>query len=705
MSRKKTAFGIFQDGLTVKIAELSLNAGLYRVEKLQKMALSKPLKTLSFDFIPEEPAQDISFSDFDGFSEDFDAIQPLDFELDTIPVKRAEKKSEKPTNKKAKGERSSFEEIRSIFNDFSLSSGLIGVSANDGNLTFHQLSFGPQSKIESRIKNEVLPEISGMEGIPAYDWFYNADGSFTVFVHHGEYTLFNALRAHFKAIRRKSFFSIIDINEVSLINLVRTYYDFKEDEYTLLLYIGSAYKVGIVLKGKEHYKTFNIAVNDTDPQKLRAAVYSKITLEQDTGSIPFTKNILLAGDYVGEEDLAYFNENALLEETFTKLELPTDLTVAENVEEDAESYVIPISLAYKCLHTKNNALLATNLLPKDIIESQKPFKLAWHGVLLFVLLFVTAYLYTVLFLKENHLIKDYNTKLSLIGEEAKIAKVIQTEFDEQKNYYESLLKMQEEISGIVGSKNQWSYILKSVPEFLQSHPLSWLGNVEANEKKITLIGYVTKASGVNGLAQLMPGAIINRFEYVPRDKNDIWRFTMDFSYFAYDDFQKIRENKYYLLPSEKEIAESGKIRETARRSKQRKAVVDEHGQGKISENNSGYLKLAKSKLEAGDYDQAIDLLNDLKKGYPDDGGIAEADYYLGLCYFKKNEFPKAEALFEETVARKNNFTPSAYLMLGETLSKSGNSSGARFFWEELTKIYPAAPEAKTAQSKLAQLGE
>ena len=57
------------------------------------------------------------------------------------------------------------------------------------------------------------------------------------------------------ASKKKYFFGAIDPNEVLLMNLVRNNYDFSDDEYVLILYIGVDFKVGIVMQGKNHIKS------------------------------------------------------------------------------------------------------------------------------------------------------------------------------------------------------------------------------------------------------------------------------------------------------------------------------------------------------------------------------------------------------------------------------------------------------------------
>ena len=57
-------------------------------------------------------------------------------------------------------------------------------------------------------------------------------------------------------------------------------------------------------------------------------------------------------------------------------------------------FAIPIALAWKASDSSNKSLISTNFLHKQIIESQKVFKVGWHGFVIVALIFIFSLLST-----------------------------------------------------------------------------------------------------------------------------------------------------------------------------------------------------------------------------------------------------------------------------------------------------------------------
>jgi len=90
-------------------------------------------------------------------------------------------------------------------------------------------------------------------------------------------------------------------------NLVRNNYNFSDEDYVLIIYIGVDTKFGILMKGSDFVKSFPLIVPDTDLENMRQIIYSKIMLEQDTSNVNITSNIILAGEMAKDDDVEYFS--------------------------------------------------------------------------------------------------------------------------------------------------------------------------------------------------------------------------------------------------------------------------------------------------------------------------------------------------------------------------------------------------------------
>ena len=91
-------------------------------------------------------------------------------------------------------------------------------------------------------------------------------------------------------------------------NLIRANYNFPENDYVLILYVGSEYKAGIVMRNNTHVKTFKI-IGDTSSrsENIRQVIYSKIILDQDVSNIPPVQHLILTGNMVRDEDIRFFS--------------------------------------------------------------------------------------------------------------------------------------------------------------------------------------------------------------------------------------------------------------------------------------------------------------------------------------------------------------------------------------------------------------
>jgi len=178
-------------------------------------------------------------------------------------------------------------------------------------------------------------------------------------------------------------------------NLVRNNYNFSDEDYVLIIYIGVDTKFGILMKGSDFVKSFPLIVPDTDLENMRQIIYSKIMLEQDTSNVNITSNIILAGEMAKDDDVEYFssriNSGAKISRiALDKLHIPQAKKQTFTPEKIAD-FCVPIALAWKSLEGRNRNFYPCNLLPSQIIESQKPFKINWHGFIIMAAIFYVAF--------------------------------------------------------------------------------------------------------------------------------------------------------------------------------------------------------------------------------------------------------------------------------------------------------------------------
>lgn len=115
--------------------------------------------------------------------------------------------------------------------------------------------------------------------------------------------------------------------------------------------------------------------------------------------------------------------------------------------------------------------------------------------------------------------------------------------------------------------------------------------------------------------------------------------------------------------------------------------------------DAAYLDLTK-----GNYDLAITGFTNYLKYFPETEQAANAQYWLGECYYQKKNYTRAAIEFHKVLETYSTGTkvPSALYKLGLSLLELKSNQANKYF-EELVNNYPNTQEAKLAAEKLEQI--
>jgi TolA-binding protein len=704
MKRKKNkfAFGIFQDGLTIKIAELALIDDAIKILRLEKTELSAPLYQKFTDGLPEDLAAIEEVKE----EEDFDELKKLDQledlsisgdlgdeSLDIIEGEDIDKTETAFALEKEKAD-SGKKEFQRLLQSFPFEKGKIALNANDEQISYHQFdSAFATSKLRKKLKAEILSKEELKSRNYTLDYIINPNGSGLAFVHRGPFELFATIQELNPIITKEKYiYSYIDTNEISLMNLVRTSsYDFPPEDFVTILYIGIDYKVGIVMKDKNHIKTFPIIITETEPEKKRQAIYSKIILEQDISNTPITQHVILAGEDVSDEDVAFYQEKGFYWDPLKRLELK-DIEFIETEEEISSAekiaqYAIPIALAWKTLTPKNKNFFPSNLLPSSIIESQKYFKIAWHGFLILAAIF---------YFTLSGTLKNLELKQEIIRIKSRTT-FVQTELQEVKrkiavvNKMKSNIKVIEDktqlVKELTGVKNLWYYIIKTFSNSFRTKKLSWIEELRTGENIFKISASTTRRRNIIAYSSLFPNSKLANISPIFIEEIPIWNFDMEFSY---PDPKEVSEKEYYQIIAEKTPSTKTQPKDI------NQAVEDEITEDEITLLYRNIINI----YFPGNIDEAFIQFNEFIKKYPNHKRVYNANYFIGECLYLKGKIPEAKAIFENILQQEGNKIPDALLMTGNCYEKENNIERALFYWNKLLSSYPEHNLASFAQYKI-----
>lgn len=117
--------------------------------------------------------------------------------------------------------------------------------------------------------------------------------------------------------------------------------------------------------------------------------------------------------------------------------------------------------------------------------------------------------------------------------------------------------------------------------------------------------------------------------------------------------------------------------------------------------SEAYMK-AFGLYSADKYEEAIEAFTAFIKAYPDSEYAANAQYWIGECYYSRSNLPKALDAFNRVLADypRGNKVPDAMLKAGYTLFAMKQTEKGAEVLESLILKHPDSPAAVKAKEKL-----
>jgi len=701
MSKKKNqfTFGIFQDGLTVKIAELVSIDGAVKILRLGKTELSAPLFPA-----PPEVAED--YTSIEEFEEkvkteesevEFDEIEQLnkldDLEISGDKVNITDEVAVLPDDASMDIDGDEMihgrKDLQRLLQSFPLDQGKIALSVSDEKISYHQFDAAfASSKLKKKLRSEILSKEEIKSKNFALDHIINPNGSGLAFVHRGAFEMLIAIQELNSIISKQKFiYSHLDTNEITLMGLVNNCYEFPPEDFITILYIGIDYKVGIVMKDKNHIKTFPIIITETDPEKKRQAIYSKIILEQDISNTPITQHVIISGEDVSDEDVAFYQEKGFYWDPLKRLSLPNIEIVETEEEETSEEkiaqYAIPIGLAWKALEPKNPNFYSCNLLPSRILESQKYFKIAWHGFLVLAAIFYFALSGTLKHLEIKQQIKDIKRNTSLVQRELEEVKQKIAAVNAVKEKIKIIEDKNEIVKTLTGRKNQWHYILKGFSDSFMKNKITWIDKIEGMDELFYIGASTSRRRNIIKFSNLFADNQISRINPIFIEEIPVWEFNIQYNNLDPD---KIGSDDKIITIPEKVIKNQSSL--------DKDVTYDE-----ITLIYRSIINIYFS----GNFNDAYGRFIEFRKLYPSHKRAYNAKYFIGECLYLKDQITDAKSIFKEIIEQKGNKIPDAYMMLGNCYDKENNYEQAKFYWNKLISEYSNNDLAVLAAFKIQNL--
>jgi len=498
----KQAFGIFHDGLVVRIVHLVRDGSDVYLQAVDHTELErywyKIIDDPSISMMDSKTKEDRVAPRSDIAIDEFDNDYVTNFQLQ--PSER-------------------------MLASFDLKHGVIALNVYDENICKDNFGAVSKKEMEQFVKSKV-PGKQFRHG----DWqsaIVTIGGQKQHWLHYGTNRLLDLLKEYQRNSRIQLFYQIADANDIALTDYFKNSYRETLDKDTLLVYLGQEYRKAFLFKNGEWVDTLKLQITQAIPEP--EVISSKLALALDSAQITEPEMIVLCGDLANEE-LVENMKSQFPSEQIEQLQFHHLAMAAENTDtfdpQRLTLHTIPIALAYKALFADEGNYTASNFLPSKVIEGQKVFKVAWHGMLVLLLIFVTTVIATNMILKANLTLRnetivkrELDFTLEQKRREAAEIQKIRDDLEAQEKNLVILKKLLE-------NKNPWTEVLTIGNRVFAGQPQSWLDNLKVDKGSLYLSGFTTRRAAVIEFANAFADSKIRKVKYNLIRNTSVWEFEI-----------------------------------------------------------------------------------------------------------------------------------------------------------------------------------
>jgi Tfp pilus assembly protein PilN len=298
---------------------------------------------------------------------------------------------------------------------------------------------------------------------------------------------------------------------------------------SVIIYIGIEFTRLIFMRGDQFYQFAPILGEGHDSPNLQNTVYSRLLLEQDNLAIPHINRIILAGESkrIGFRDfllqqLPDQEVDYLLAPRLDSSELNADQ------QESISEYAVSIGAAWKVLEPANKNVYNINLLPAEVREGQRVFKLAWHGYLLLLLLFLSTLFFTWQVAQKSKEIKELRDQLTLKegqrAENQTLASSIGV-LQEQLSRYKTSLALYD---SLVPGTERWSRVLTQLSHGVEDLNSIWLSDFAAGQEGvIKLNGFTVYRTRIPRLSTLFDNSLLKEVNVQTIRDQTVYKYNIE----------------------------------------------------------------------------------------------------------------------------------------------------------------------------------
>ena len=411
-----------------------------------------------------------------------------------------------------------------MFNSYYLRQGVIALNISEEHLIKAQEQIEGARKVKQFVKSQLSPQ-----EFKAKEWQtcqVKINQRPCLWLHKGPNQLFNILAEYARKHKHQFYYQLADSNDIALTDYFRVNC-LEKDKRTLLVYLGVEYRRAFMFDKGEWITTLPLQITQSAPTP--EIVYSKLALALDSAQLSDPEQLVICGDLVNAELLEYLSAqyppNTVSILNFAHIVVNSQRSdLYENIY--LAQFALPLSLAYKALFPEDLRYTHSNFLPHKTLESQKTFKVAWHGLIVLGIIFLLTLFGTVSMLKVSSRLKSAKTNKRVLDHTLAQRRIEAAEIQEIRTKLEQQQKVFEVMRGILDGKNPWTEVLDILNRKVASLPITWLTNLKKSGERLVITGITTNRQHILSIANALPNSgIIKVTEAEIKDRR-VWDFEI-----------------------------------------------------------------------------------------------------------------------------------------------------------------------------------
>ena len=467
---RKEGIGLSIEGTDVKVAHIAFSHKGVILKRLEVAQLPEPLGVTIEEEEPESES-------LDAFEEAFGEASRAKAGLGD-DAEDGEQEAE---------DEDSSSTLLGILAGYNLTRAKIAVNLPEDSVSFYTLSdtFAVKGrKLKRALIDMVSPKHDGPISPDMVEYIKAADKNLTCLVCDRTPVFLDVLKEIRPFLgRNKPHIGLIDSMDTALMGLARANHELVEGEITAIVYVGADSTRTIIMKGRDYMMLLPSIQEGANSPDLLSMLFSKMLLEQDEGGLPDINHLILAGEADMDAACEFFSEKMPEAEVeiikYGKF-VGTEMEPSK-IPAPLASFALPLALARKALEPTNPDYYGTDFTPEYMKESQKPFRIAWHGLLSLFIIFAMSLLLVIKggynYVEMDDLKKDTFNHNRL----TKLAQPLLYEIDmlnEQISLFESEMS---QLASLAQDSHIWSQSMLKLCDLTERCDSLWLVNLSSSE--------------------------------------------------------------------------------------------------------------------------------------------------------------------------------------------------------------------------------